>query len=121
MADEDTPVEGWDGDPDPILPNWQFVRPFDPVEEITEEQLAEILACWDRLCTPDMTAGARLVDLLDVEEEMTVEPIDVYRGSDPTNEALRTIPPDLFARYAADDPDVTPLGLLLYGTESPPS
>lgn len=106
MTDEDTgPVENWDGD---------------PVEEITEEQLVEILACWDQLVTPDMAAGARLVDLQDVEESAsTAQPLDVYlKGSDPTNDELP--PDDLFAPYAADDPDITPLGKLLYGTIGPP-
>lgn len=58
-----------DGDPDPILPAWERVRPFDPVEEITEEQLADVLDCWDRLCSPDMAPGVRLVDLLESDEE----------------------------------------------------
>jgi hypothetical protein len=106
VTDEDTgPVEDWDGD---------------PVEEITEEQLAEILACWDQLVTPDMTAGARRVDLQDVEESAsTAQPLDVYGfGSDPTVEEE---PPDgLFAPYRADDPDITPLGRLLYGIEDDP-
>lgn len=101
MTDEDAgPVEDWDGD---------------PVEEITEHQLADILACWDQLVTPDMAAGARLVDLQDVEESAsTAQPLDVYGyGSDPTNDELP--PDDLFAAYAPDDPGITPLGRLLYG------
>ncbi len=104
--DEDTgPVEDWDGD---------------PVEEITEEQLAEILACWDRLVTPDMAAGARLVDLPDVEESAsTAEPLDVYlKGSDPVNADLP--PDDLFAAYEPDDDSITPLGRLLYGVKPTP-
>ena len=105
-------VEDWDGD---------------PVEEITEEQLDEILACWDRLVTPDMAAGARLVDLQESDEDraadaavrheedvVTALPLAVYGyGSDPTNEELP--PDDLFAAYAPDDPGITPLGRLLYG------
>ena len=105
MMDEDTgPVEDWDGD---------------PVEEITEEQLAEILACWDQLVTPDMAAGTRLVDLQDVEESAsTAQPLDVYlHGSDPDNDDLPD--DDLFAAYDPDDPDITPLGRLLYGTSDP--
>ena len=35
------------------------------------------------------------------------------------NEELADIPDDLFAPYAADDPDVTPLGRLLYGVKEP--
>lgn len=105
-------VEDWDGD---------------PVEEITEEQLDEILACWDRLVTPDMAAGARLVDLQESDEDraadaavrheedvVTAQPLDVYgNGSDPTNDELP--PDDLFGPYDADDPDITPLGRLLDG------
>jgi hypothetical protein len=50
---------------------------------------------------------------------VTVQPLDVYgHGSDPVNADLP--PDDLFGSYAADDPNVTPLGLLLYGKESTP-
>ena len=43
-------------------------------------------------------------------------PLDVYlHGSDPTNDEL---PPDnLFGPCSPDDPTVTPLQLLLYGTK----
>ena len=44
---------------------------------------------------------------------MTVGPIAVYRGSDPTNEELRTIPDSLFAPCRIED-DPTPLQMLLY-------
>ncbi len=48
-----------------------------------------------------------------------VDPLDVYlHGSDPTNDELP--PDDLFGPYRADDPDMTPLGKLLYGTSEPP-
>ncbi len=35
-------------------------------------------------------------------------------SGDPTNDELP--PDDLFGPYRADDPNMTPLGLLLYGT-----
>lgn len=79
---------------------------------IDEEQLAEILACWDRLVTGDMGAGARQPG------GVVTQPLDVYlHGSDPNNDELPD--DDLFAPYAADDPDVTPLGRLLYGVKEP--
>ncbi len=54
MTDDDTPVEV--GTATPVLSAWELVRPFDPVWEITEEQLAEILARWDRLVTGDVAS-----------------------------------------------------------------
>lgn len=48
----------------------------------------------------------------------TAQPLDVYlHGSDPDNADLP--PDDLFAAYDPDDPDMTPLGKLLYGTSEP--
>ena len=41
-------------------------------------------------------------------------------GSDPTNDELADIPEDLFAPYRDDDPNITPLGRLLYGIEDTP-
>lgn len=47
-------------------------------------------------------------------------PLDVYlKGSDPTNQELRTIPADLFAAWPVDS-DPPPLALLLYGKERTP-
>ena len=53
------------------------------------------------------------------EASWTSKPLDVYlHGSDPTNDELP--PDDLFGAYDPDDPDITPLGRLLYGTSEPP-
>jgi hypothetical protein len=54
---------GEDGCDDPLVVEWQYVRPFD-VED--EDDLAEVLACWDQLLP---ASGARLVDLRDPPPE----------------------------------------------------
>jgi len=44
---------------------------------------------------------------------VTAQPIEVYRGDDPTNEDLRSIPADLFGPCRIED-NPTPLQMLLY-------
>jgi hypothetical protein len=94
--------------------DWDAVED-DDLWEIDEDDLVLVLACWDRLVTPDMAAGARLEDLQESDWHWAT---GKDASGDPPNSDLP--PDDLFAAYAADDPNVTPLGLLLYGIESTP-